>query len=231
MKERSTPGRALFFALRSTFLIPIQAVVLFLSAGSLNWTWGWVYTGIVYLSALIGMFIVGSSNRELAQAKLEFPEEQQPWDELLLRTNLPLMLAIFILAGLDWRRGWSGVTLGWRLAGIVGLLGITRPLATWAMAVNRHWSGTVHLQHDKGHQVCDVGPYAFVRHPAYLAGLFQLVWPALILGSWWALIPAVLISISIVVRTYLEDEFLRAELPGYSNYTRRVRYRLVPGVW
>ncbi|HEY45060.1 MAG TPA: hypothetical protein G4O11_13865 [Anaerolineae bacterium] len=91
-----------------------------------------------------------------------------------MRLTLPLMLAIFILAGLDHRWGWSGcVPLAWRIMGILGLLCITRPLATWAMSVNRYWSGAVYVQKFMGHQVCYVGPYQFIRHPAYLAAVFQ----------------------------------------------------------
>jgi protein-S-isoprenylcysteine O-methyltransferase Ste14 len=142
------------------------------------------------------------------------------------------MLAIFILAGLDHRWDWSSdVPLAWRITGIIGLLCSTRPLATWAMSVNQFWSGAVYVQKSKGHQLCDVGPYAFVRHPAYLAAVFQWIWPPLMLGSWWALIPASLVSTIIVIRTYLEDQFLQTELEGYLTYTKRVRYRLLPGIW
>ena len=232
MSEKPKLIRAIIFSLRSTFLLSLQTVVLFLSAGSLAWSWGWIYVAVVYLSALLSMLIVGLTNEQLAKAELEFPEEQQSWDKAFLRLTLPVMVAIFVVAGLDHRWGWSGeVALTWRMAGIVGLLCITRPLSTWAMSVNRYWSGAVYVQHSKGHQVCDVGPYAFVRHPAYLAGIFQWIWPPLVLGSWWALIPAVLVSTVVLIRTYLEDEFLQAELPGYLAYTKRVKYRLFPRVW
>jgi protein-S-isoprenylcysteine O-methyltransferase Ste14 len=142
------------------------------------------------------------------------------------------MLAIFVLAGLDHRWGWSSeMTFAWRIVGIHGLLCVTRPLATWAMSVNRYWSGAVYVQESIGHQVCDVGPYQFVRHPAYLAAVFQWIWPPLMLGSWWSLIPAFLVSTIVVIRTYPEDEFLQTELEGYPAYTKKVKYRLVPGIW
>jgi hypothetical protein len=85
VSEKPNLVRAILFSLRSTFLIPLQIVVLFLSAGSLVWSWGWIYVVVVYLSALISMFIVGLTNEELDTAELEFPEEQQPWDKAFLR--------------------------------------------------------------------------------------------------------------------------------------------------
>lgn len=115
-----------------------------------------------------------------------------------------------------------------KVFGIVGLLGFTCVLATWAMAVNRYWSGAVVIQHD---QVCEQGPYRYIRHPAYLGAIFQWIWPPLILGSWWALLPASLMSLGIFIRTSLEDQFLQEQLPGYVEYIRRVRFRLVPGIW
>ncbi len=139
MDEKPALTAAIPFVLRSTFLIPLQTIVLFLCAGSLTWPWGWIYTALVYLSALVSMTIVGLTNRELVKARLQFPREHQAWDKALLRLTLPVMVALFAVAGLDYRWGWSGeVGLAWRAVGIAGLLCITRPLATWAMAVNRY---------------------------------------------------------------------------------------------
>jgi protein-S-isoprenylcysteine O-methyltransferase Ste14 len=102
---------------------------------------------------------------------------------------------------------------------------------TWAESVNKFFEPTVRIQTDRGHTVIDSGPYALVRHPGYLAaGLLVLGLP-LSLGSYWALVPAALSNVLLVVRTALEDRTLREELPGYKEYTQRVRYRLVPGVW
>lgn len=230
--QRPRLSQVLGFAIRATFLIPIQIVVMFIAAGTLSWQAGWIYTAIVYLSALVSMSIVGWNNDLLVSAKVEIPKEQQPWDKLFLRLTLPFMLAIFVVAGLDYRWGWTTQDpLIWRLVGIIGLLFVTRPINTWAMAVNRFWSGAVYVQHGEGHQVCDVGPYKYVRHPAYLGGILQLFWPPLILGTLWALIPAVSVSIFIVIRTYFEDRFLQSELPGYMEYVQRVKYRLFPYLW
>jgi protein-S-isoprenylcysteine O-methyltransferase Ste14 len=96
---------------------------------------------------------------------------------------------------------------------------------------NRFLSSVVRLQKDRGQTVCSTGPYRFVRHPAYVGGiLFSLASP-IVLGSLWALIPQVIACTALVVRTYLEDRLLQKELDGFADYAKRVRYRLLPGVW
>jgi protein-S-isoprenylcysteine O-methyltransferase Ste14 len=97
--------------------------------------------------------------------------------------------------------------------------------------VNRFFEPGVRIQTDQGHTVIDSGPYAVVRHPGYVGGSLLFVGTALCLGSYWALIPAALSCSMVVLRTIWEDRTLRDELPGYEVYARRVRCRLVPGVW
>ena len=99
------------------------------------------------------------------------------------------------------------------------------------MAVNRNLEPTVRSQTDRGHTVATTGPYRIVRHPMYAASLVTLPATALLLGSAWALAPAVAAMVVVVVRTALEDRLLREKLPGYEAYALRTRYRLVPGLW
>jgi protein-S-isoprenylcysteine O-methyltransferase Ste14 len=101
----------------------------------------------------------------------------------------------------------------------------------WAMWTNNFFSSRVRIQTDRGQYVVQEGPYSFVRHPGYLGVLFWQPSIPLSLGSLWGLIPACLAVISIIIRTYLEDRMLQKELPGYSDYTRKVRYRLIRGIW
>jgi protein-S-isoprenylcysteine O-methyltransferase Ste14 len=102
---------------------------------------------------------------------------------------------------------------------------------TWAEAVNKFFEPFVRIQTDRGHHVIDTGPYAIIRHPGYALSFPFFLGIPLALGSLWGLIPAILMSTFLVVRTILEDRTLQEELPGYEEYARRVRYRLVPGVW
>ena len=105
-------------------------------------------------------------------------------------------------------------------------------ILTWSMLVNTHFEKTVRIQTDRNHKVIDTGPYRVVRHPGYLGLIAGFILSApLLLGSWWAFVPAVASTATLIVRTALEDRTLREELDGYEDYARRVRYRLVPGVW
>ena len=104
-------------------------------------------------------------------------------------------------------------------------------LFTGSMGVNPFFEKTVRMQSERGHRVIDTGPYRFVRHPGYIGFLGWIVSAPLLLGSWWALIPSIVSVVGLVIRTVLEDRTLREELPGYAEYARRIRFRLIPGVW
>jgi protein-S-isoprenylcysteine O-methyltransferase Ste14 len=104
-------------------------------------------------------------------------------------------------------------------------------VTTWAQVVNPFFEPGVRIQKERAQQVVTAGPYRFVRHPGYSAAIAIFIAIPLALASWWALTPAALAIALLVVRTGLEDSLLRAELSGYADYTRRTRYRLLPGLW
>jgi protein-S-isoprenylcysteine O-methyltransferase Ste14 len=135
-----------------------------------------------------------------------------------------------VVAGLGVRFAWPALPLAlWP----VGLVVLWSGLATsaWAMASNRHFEGTVRIQEEVGHQVVDTGPYARVRHPGYVGLILWALGSPLLLLSAVALLPAVVVTGWVVLRTALEDRFLKRELEGYADYCARVRWRLVPLVW
>jgi protein-S-isoprenylcysteine O-methyltransferase Ste14 len=103
--------------------------------------------------------------------------------------------------------------------------------AGWALVENRFFSSVVRIQTDRGHMVCDSGPYRIVRHPGYAGNILAQPGIMLALGSVWTIIPVIIALIIAVIRTLLEDKTLQEELPGYRDYLRRVRYRLIPGVF
>jgi protein-S-isoprenylcysteine O-methyltransferase Ste14 len=154
------------------------------------------------------------------------------WDRPLVGfVTLLGPVAIWVLSGLDARWGRSqslppGVS---QAAIVLALLGYG--LLTWSMASNKFFSGVVRIQEERGHQVATGGPYRIVRHPGYLAGVLVNLLTPLILNSLWALIPAGLVAAGLVLRTALEDHTLQAELDGYRDYSARVRFRLLPGIW
>jgi len=140
-------------------------------------------------------------------------------------------MAVWITAGLDerfhWSNGRSFVTFAAGLA--LAVLGAV--VTAWAMRSNQFFSSVVRIQKDRRHTVVEDGPYRFIRHPGYAGMLvFGLVTP-LILGSYWALVPAAATASVLILRTAMEDSTLHNELEGYVDYARRVRYRLIPAIW
>ena len=163
---------------------------------------------------------------------IENIQNAKAWDKVLA----PLMAVsvgypMVFVAGLDHRYNWSSEFPLWLI--VIGFVLITLgyTFAAWALAENRFFSSVVRIQTDRGHRVCDSGPYRFVRHPGYAGSVFALFGIVLALGSVWTLIPAAVASIIAVIRTVLEDQTLQEELPGYRDYARRVRYRLIPCIY
>ena len=154
------------------------------------------------------------------------------WDKALA----PLVaiagpIAFWATAAGDVRTHWPPpVPMPWSVAAfVVCALGFA--LTLWAMDTNRFFATTVRIQRDRGHAVVTSGPYAYLRHPGYTGALAFTLASPVALGSWLAVIPAAATGLMLALRTAIEDRTLRAELDGYEAYSRRVRSRLVPGLW
>ena len=152
------------------------------------------------------------------------------WDKVWAVLYAPVMIAIYVVAGLEARAADSG------LPGVAWLLGLTifvtgPTVLTWSMVVNPFFEKTVRIQTEHGHHVIDTGPYAYVRHPGYAGFLGWILSAPLLLASAWAFVPALLAVAGLVIRTALEDRTLHDELSGYPEYAARVRFRLIPGIW
>ncbi len=219
-------------ALQIFFVFALLAVVLFLAAGRLNWTWAWVFLGIYLVDVLINAAFMLRSGRETVAERGRPREKMKDWDKIVSAFwALAQYLALPLVAGLDLRFRWSGdLSLAWHLTGAV-IFALGLGLFGWAMITNAFFSTVVRIQSERGQAVCRSGPYRYVRHPGYSGTVLQSLGSAILLGSWWALIPAFLAAACMVARTVLEDRTLQAELPGYRDFAREVRYRLVPGVW
>lgn len=207
------------------------AALLFGAAGTLDWVWGWLYLGIYLASTLVNAWFLRRSPELVAERGR--PAEAMPsWDRWLGGLwALAEFIALPLVAGLDVRLGWTGpVDTAWHVAGgVVFAAGLG--LFGWAMIANAYFSTAARIQRDRGQTVCREGPYRFVRHPGYAGSILQSVGGPLLLGSAWALLPAVAAVAAITARTWFEDRMLRAELPGYAEYATEVRRRLVPLVW
>ena len=220
------------WALQMTSMLIIYGVILMASAGRLDWAAGWAYLGMNALVQLVNGVVLIPRRPEMLADRTDVREGTKRWDRVLV----PLVaiigpLAIMITAGLDARFSWSQLSTGslW-IAALVGAFACGVFL-TWAMASNNFFAASVRIQQERGHHVVSDGPYRLVRHPGYLGALiFDLLIPVA-LGSAWAWLPAAITIGLIVVRTALEDRTLQTELPGYREYTQRVRFRLIPGIW
>jgi protein-S-isoprenylcysteine O-methyltransferase Ste14 len=214
------------------FFVVLPALALFLSADDWGWGAAWVYVAISVANLAGNALILIPTSPELLVERSQAQEGTKGWDRLL-SAGMALFgpLAIWVVAGLDCRFGeLASVSLASQGVALVVMV-LAMGLGLWAIASNAFFSGTVRIQEDRGHEVATGGPYRFVRHPGYVAAvLFDLATPVL-LGSLWALIPAVVTVAVIAVRTALEDRTLQSELPGYAEYAQQTRYRLVPGVW
>ena len=212
-------GMAVFFA-----------ILLFVPAGRLDWMLGWIYVGLLSLNFVITWVCLQLWNPELIAARMRFSKGTKTWDKVWAALFAPLIIAIYIVAGLEKRDGVSSLTeTAWPFGLVIFILGSA--LITWSMVVNPFFEKTVRIQTDRGHRVIDTGPYAYLRHPGYVGFLCWVLSAPLLLASAWALVPTLLSLVGIVVRTALEDRTLREELPGYTDYTKRVRFRLIPGNW
>jgi len=207
------------------------ALFMFLPAGTWAWEKGWLFVLVMLASGVVSIIYLWRVNPELVVARINPHQGTKRWDKALLGLFIPSFLAILPVAALDdGRFHWLPVP-GWVCALGYGLLLLGMVLLTWAQAVNKFFEPTVRIQADRGQRVIDSGPYALVRHPGYASCFPLTVGIALCLGSLWALIPAGLSCLVLILRTQWEDQTLQAELAGYKEYTERVRSRLIPGVW
>ena len=209
-------------------------LILLVCGGDLGWWQAWVYS-LLFLAASIGGRVWVERQHPGLMAERQNMKKMQnakAWDKVLAPLMaLSVVFPLVIVAGLDHRFNWSPVFPQWLIVPGFILITIGYAFGMWAMIENRFFSSTVRIQTDRGHEVCDSGPYQVVRHPGYAGNLLPLLGIALALCSVWTLIPAGVALIIAVIRTALEDQTLREELPGYQDYAQRVRYRLIPGIY
>lgn len=209
-------------------------LVLLICGGDFAWWQAWVYSLLIVAAAIGGRIWAEQRHPGLLAERqnIEKIQDAKAWDKVLAPLMaLSLVFPLVIVAGLDHRFAWSPVFPLWII--VLGIILITLGYAfgVWALVENRFFSSVVRIQTDRGHVVCDSGPYRIVRHPGYAGSIPPLLGIVLALGSLWTLIPAAVALVIAVIRTALEDRTLQEELPGYQEYARRVRYRLIPGIY
>jgi len=211
--------------------IVVSATILFISSGHLDWVMAWAYIGVGLGIVITNALIIIPRNPEMIAERAQVKEGTKEWDRVLISLGASSSLITLVVAGLDRRFGWvPELPLAIQLVALACFV-LGNGLWSWSMTSNKFFSGTVRIQKERGHTVVTTGPYQFVRHPGYLGYIIFSMATPLLLGSLWALIPVGFTTCNVVVRTALEDKTLLEELYRYKDYAKRVRYRLLPGVW
>jgi protein-S-isoprenylcysteine O-methyltransferase Ste14 len=208
-------------------------VIIFLSAGSLSWVWGWALLAVLTAFMAAHPLILVPINPELLAEREKGVRDEgvKTWDKWIASLAAGMMTLSWIVAGLGVRFRWAApLPLAYHVGGLIAVV-LGFALFLWAMASNAFFSEGVRIQEERGHAVVTDGPYRVVRHPGYVGAILAQLATPLLLGSLWAFIPSVAMAALYTLRTYLEDRTLIAELPGYEEYARQIPYRLVPGVW
>jgi protein-S-isoprenylcysteine O-methyltransferase Ste14 len=206
-------------------------LILFVSAGRINYWQGWLFTAISLFSLCLNSLVV-KNKEELAAERSELKPGTKSWDKKLLGLSAVILIITYIVCGMDAGRfGWSPEFL-WGLTLVGAALILSGEFIFLAAQYeNKFFSSLNRIQTDRGHRVCDTGIYRVVRHPAYVGNIITAIGIPLILGSLWGLIPSAAAIILTIVRTSFEDRMLYNELGGYREYTSRTRYRLIPYIW
>lgn len=214
-------------------LIPL---LLFLGSRDLGWWQAWLFSAMLLAAGLGGRWLAERKHpgllKERQRTRFEDTSDVKPWDKILAPLlGVSLSFPLVIVAGLDHRTEWSPVFPPWTSVIGFAIIAAGYTLGVWALVENRFFSSMVRIQTDRGHVVCNSGPYKFIRHPGYAGNILALPGIVLALTSLWVIIPAAAALVIAVVRTALEDRTLQNELPGYQEYARRVRFRLIPGIY
>ena len=213
--------------LKASLFVVAAATALFAAASTVAIPGFWAYLTIFTVVMIVSF---AALDPDLLRERMR-PEGKKP--PLALKIFSPVLFMHWIAAVLDRGRfHWSDDVPGWLQGICLFAVAAGYALALWAMRVNRFFSSVIRIQTDRGQHVVTTGPYAFVRHPGYTAGILIMAASGPALGSWLATALLVIFSLPFLLyRAITEDRILQVELAGYSDYAARVRWRLIPGIW
>ena len=209
------------------FGIALVGALLFLPAWTFNYFGAWLFLGILFVPMLIMGIVMFIKSPALLEKRLASKEKESAQKGVVLVSAL-MFLGGFVLSALDFRFGWSRVPI-WLSLAAAGLFLVGYAMYAEVMRENAYLSRTVEVQ--EGQKVISTGLYGVVRHPMYLATLLMFLPMPLVLGSFWGLIPFAIYPVAIIVRILNEEKVLSKGLEGYAEYTKKVKYRLIPFIW
>jgi protein-S-isoprenylcysteine O-methyltransferase Ste14 len=213
-------------AVLSLMMPALVGAIVFTSAGRWDLPMVWAVLGVL---AVFSVMMAASSDPGMLRERVKPGPGNR--DRLTRPIGVATLFAHWVLAGLDAGRfQWSPVPWNVQIVGVIGYA-LAMALLYWAVYTNPFYSTAVRVKTDRGHHTVVEGPYRFVRHPGYTATLVGVLAGGLALGSWLAMVPLIVFGGFFIRRTLLEDRLLQRELGGYADYARRVRYRLIAGVF
>ena len=205
----------------------LVGLLLFLPAGTIAYTYGWLFVGLLFVPMLIAGFVMLYKSPEFLKKRLDAKEKQAAQKGVVAISGL-MFIAGFVVAGLDFRFGWSNMPT-WVVTTASFLFLVAYALYAEVMRENAYLSRTIKVE--EGQTVVDTGMYGIVRHPMYAVTILLFLMIPLVLGSWYALIAFACYPAVIAVRLKDEEDLLTKELPGYAEYKQKVKYRIIPFVW
>ena len=205
----------------------LVGLMLFIPAGTLRYPNAWLFAGLLFLPMLILGAVLLCKSPDLLKKRLNCKEKQRTQKGVVALAGL-LFPAGFIVAGLDFRFGWSKMP-AWVVIAASAILLISYALYAEVMRENAYLSRTIEVQ--KGQTVVDTGLYSVIRHPMYAVTIWLFLSIPLVLGSWFALLCFLPYPLLLVIRIHNEEALLTKELAGYEAYKKKVKYRLIPFIW
>jgi protein-S-isoprenylcysteine O-methyltransferase Ste14 len=203
------------------------ALIFFLPAGTWNYWQAWMWLATIILLMLITLAYLLKNDPALLERRMRMRERQPQQQKIILVSGIFLTLS-FILPGFDIRYGWSQMP-AWVAIFCNGIVIAGYLMVLWVFKTNTYTSRIVEVE--AGQKVITTGPYAIVRHPMYVGAFLTYAFTPLALGSYWAFIPGLMILPVLVFRIFDEEKLLLRDLEGYREYTQKVKYRMLPGVW
>lgn len=207
--------------------LAITMALLLISAGTWHYSRAWLFMALLFTPILIVGIVLFIKNPELLRKRLEMKEREKEQRGIVALSGM-LLIASFVVAGLDYRLEWSHISHTIVTIASVALL-VSYALYAEVLRENMYLSRVVEVQANQ--QVIDTGMYSIVRHPMYSAVSLLYLSIPLVLGSWWALLTMIPCIVMLALRIKSEEKVLTEGLAGYADYTRRVRYRIIPFVW
>ncbi len=211
--------------------IIVTGIVYFIASGRIDRLRVWLYIGSYIIGSLISGIILVKRVPELLNQRGKIQKGTKKWDKIIILTYFLFAIIITpLIAGIDNKLNLSSLHFSYLFVGI-GLYILSVIFSIWPMLHNPFFEGTVRIQEDKNHKVVESGPYRMVRHPGYLGMLLGSLPIPFAFGSILSFFPACIMIFLVIIRTYFEDQTLQAELDGYKEYSKKVKYRLIPFLW